>query len=195
MSGKHRAGGVGLLERPVAQPITQPQRRPSSSRVPRSHAARRRSFRPRYLLGVLPALAAAIAVPVVMSSSGGDAKPATAPAPVAVPAVRADIGPLTRVEVLLDAPIADGAVAAQRSLARAGLDVVKVLPDVPYGQYSGSRVLVFDSSERSRALATRAAASLGIPTASIFVTNQSTVVTDAIVILGADLAAKAPSTP
>jgi hypothetical protein len=161
MAGRHRDAGTGWHERK----------------------------RPRRLVGaagVVIVIVVAVVVSVLLVN-GGHSKKAK---PRALVAVRATpiptVAPFNRIEVVLDAPNVAVTQAAQTRLTDASLTLVKALPDVPFGQFPSSRVLVFDSSARSQALAHKAATALGIPNAPVLVTDQSTVVTDAIVVLSKD---------
>ena len=98
----------------------------------------------------------------------------------------APITTLIRVQVVNDSGAPKLPASAQQRLASAELQLTGISKDVPLNQYPHSRILVFNSSPQSLALGHATARALGIPKAPVLVTNQTTVVTDAIAILGAD---------
>jgi hypothetical protein len=175
-----------VLESPATQEVPAADSGAPTRRGRR--AAQRATLRKRALVAGVVVLVVVGALIAVLVSRGGHATPAAKkPARVQVfPSPIVDTGPLTRVEVVLDVPTAGLAASAAKRLTAASLTFMSAVPDVPYGQYPSSRILVFDSSARSRTLAQKAAVALGIPNAPILVTDQKTVVTDAIAILGSD---------
>jgi hypothetical protein len=92
----------------------------------------------------------------------------------------------TRVEVVNDAGTPDLAASAGTRLRAARLVLVKAVNDQPFGQHPRSEVLVFDSAPASLDFGHRVAVALGIPAAPVVVSNQVSVVTDAIAVLGKD---------
>lgn len=97
---------------------------------------------------------------------------------------RADSG--SRVEVINDSGVPDLADSARTRLRAARLTLVKAVNDDPFGQFPRTQVMVFDSSATALALGHRVAAALGLPAAPVVVSNQVSVVTDAIAVLAAD---------
>jgi len=92
----------------------------------------------------------------------------------------------TRVEVVNDAGTPDLAASAGTRLRAARLVLIKAVNDQPFGQHPRSEVLVFDAAPTSLAFGHRVAEALGIPAAPVVVSNQVSVVTDAIAVLGGD---------
>ena len=92
----------------------------------------------------------------------------------------------TRVEVVNDAGTPDLAASAGTRLRAARLVLIKAVNDQPFGQHPRSEVLVFDAAPTSLAFGHRVAEALGIPAAPVVVSNQVSVVTDAVAVLGGD---------
>lgn len=92
----------------------------------------------------------------------------------------------TRVEVVNDSGRPNLATGARSRLTHAGLSFVRAVNDQPFGQYQRSSILVFDDSAASLALGHRTAAALGIPSAPVLVSTQTTSVADALAVLAAD---------
>lgn len=92
----------------------------------------------------------------------------------------------TRVEVVNDSGRPDLATGARSQLSAAGLTFVRAVNDQPFHQYKRSSVLVFTASAASIAFGHRVAAALGIPTAPVLVSSQTTSVADALAVLATD---------
>lgn len=182
-SGRHRAGGVGLLDAPP--PVEEVSVPPKQAPV----AERDRSVRSPKMFFVLAGVAAAAVVAAVVAFVKGDEGKSPVPKPSAAVTVSALVAaPVvkTRVGVIVDAATPGFAESAQRKLESAKLTFTGTVDDVPFGQYATTQVLVLTTDDAATALGRRTAAALGIPDGAVFFSDQPTAVADVLVVLAAD---------